>query len=78
MAEVTFSAISSSVRHLVQILRCIGFSSKTHVQISDTGIRFSVQESKVMQGKLPLSLSLSLSFHFFFLILFYLFFSELN
>lgn len=46
-----FSAVSSSVRHLTQILRCIGFSPKAHAQISDVGIRFSVQESRVMQGR---------------------------
>ena len=50
---VTFTAVSSSARQLLQILRCIGFSSKAHVQISDVGIRFSVQESKVMQGREP-------------------------
>ena len=46
-----FSAVSSSVRHLTQILKCISFSSKAHAQISDVGIRFSVQESRVMQGR---------------------------
>lgn len=46
-----FTAVSSSVRHLTQILRCISFCSKTHAQISNAGIRFSVQESRVMQGR---------------------------
>ncbi|KAI4155153.1 MAG: hypothetical protein LQ340_001189 [Diploschistes diacapsis] len=48
-----FTSISSSARQLLQVLRCIGFVSKAHVQITEAGIRFSVQESRVMQGKRP-------------------------
>jgi cell cycle checkpoint protein len=45
-----FNAVSSSARHLYLLLRCIGFSSKAQVQISEEGLRFSVQESSVMEG----------------------------
>ena len=50
--EVMLSAIASSARPLLQILRCIGFSSKAHVHLSDVGIRISVHESRVMQGSI--------------------------
>lgn len=48
-----FSAVSSSARQLFQLLKCINFSSKAHVQITDDGIRVSAQESQVMQGWVP-------------------------
>lgn len=44
------SAVSSSARQLYLLLRCIGFSSKVQVQVSEAGLRFSVQDSQVMQG----------------------------
>ena len=45
-----FSAVSSSTRQLFQLLRCINFAPKAHVQISEFGLRFTVEESRVMQG----------------------------
>jgi cell cycle checkpoint protein len=45
-----FKAVSSSARQLFQLLNCIRFSPKAQVQISNEGLRFSVEESRVMQG----------------------------
>ena len=56
-----FSAVSGSARQLFQLLRCINFVSKVHVQITKDGLRFTAEESQVMQGLevvLPLNLVL--------------------
>ncbi|TVY80981.1 DNA damage checkpoint control protein rad1 [Lachnellula suecica] len=45
-----FKAVSSSARQLFQLLNCIRFANKAHVQISNEGLRFAVEESRVMQG----------------------------
>lgn len=45
-----FSAVSGSARQLFQILKCINFVSKAQVQITKEGLRFTVEESQVMQG----------------------------
>ncbi|KAL1969568.1 hypothetical protein VTN77DRAFT_9006 [Rasamsonia byssochlamydoides] len=45
-----FTAVSSNANHLYTLLRCIGFAPKASVQITPEGIRFSVEESRVMQG----------------------------
>ncbi|KAL3425053.1 repair protein Rad1/Rec1/Rad17 [Phlyctema vagabunda] len=45
-----FKAVSSSTRQLFQLLNCIRFATKAHVQLSEGGIRFAVEESRVMQG----------------------------
>ena len=45
-----FSAVSSSARQLFLLLRCVGFAAKTQVQITKEGLRFTVEESRVMQG----------------------------
>jgi cell cycle checkpoint protein len=45
-----FSAVSSSARQLYLLLRCISFAEKAQVQISEEGLRFSVEESSVMEG----------------------------
>lgn len=56
MASITgddqplFSAVSSSARQLYQLLRCISFAPKAQVQIRKEGLRFTVEESRVMQG----------------------------
>ena len=50
-AAPLFSAVSGSARQLFQLLRCINFVSKTHVQITKEGLRFTVEESQVMQGQ---------------------------
>jgi len=46
-----FSAVSGSARQLFQLLRCINFVPKAHVQITKDGLRFTVEESQVMQGQ---------------------------
>jgi cell cycle checkpoint protein len=45
-----FKAVSSSARQLYQLLNCINFAPKVHVQINSEGIRFAVEDSRVMQG----------------------------
>lgn len=47
-----FKAVSSSARQLYQLLNCIRFAPKVYVQISSEGIRFTVEESRVLQGML--------------------------
>jgi hypothetical protein len=44
------TAVSSSARQLYLLLRCINFAEKAHVQISDEGLKFSVDEASVMEG----------------------------
>ena len=44
------TAVSSSARQLYLLLRCIAFSSKAHVQISDIGMKLAVDEASVMEG----------------------------
>ena len=46
-----FSAVSSSARQLSQLLKCIDFASKAQVQITKDGVRFTAEDSQVMQGK---------------------------
>jgi hypothetical protein len=46
-----FVAISNSARQLLLLLRCIGLGEKCQVQISDDGVRFSVEDSRAMEGK---------------------------
>src|SRR5689334_17911948 len=45
-----FTAISTSARQLHVLLRCIAFSPRAEVQITHSGIRFSVEEARVLQG----------------------------
>ncbi|CZR54864.1 probable DNA repair exonuclease rad1 [Phialocephala subalpina] len=45
-----FKAVSSSARQLFQLLNCIRFAPKVHVTITAEGLRFAVEESRVMQG----------------------------
>lgn len=45
-----FKAVSGSARQLVQLLSCIRFAPKAQVQISKEGLRFAVEEARVMQG----------------------------
>jgi cell cycle checkpoint protein len=59
-----FSAVSGSARQLFVLLRCISFAPKTQVQISDEGLRFSVEESSVMEGMAFLEKSLFTSYHY--------------
>ncbi|KAI1342860.1 DNA repair exonuclease rad1 [Xylariaceae sp. FL0016] len=45
-----FRAVASSTRQIHQLLKCINFASKVHVQLTHDGIRFSADHSRVMQG----------------------------
>ncbi|KAK6387270.1 checkpoint clamp complex protein Rad1 [Exophiala oligosperma] len=45
-----FTAVSTSARQLHLLLRCISFSPRAEVQITHSGIRFSVEEARVIQG----------------------------
>ncbi|KAI9725614.1 MAG: ssDNA endodeoxyribonuclease [Chrysothrix sp. TS-e1954] len=58
------SAISSSARQLFILLRCISFSTHSHVHISPEGIRFSVEDSNAMQGLAFLDKSLFTTYRF--------------
>lgn len=49
-AEPIFTAVSSNAHHLYTLLQCIGFAHKASVQITPDGIRFSVEEGRVIQG----------------------------
>jgi cell cycle checkpoint protein len=51
MAEPpVFTAASTSARQLYLLLRCINFAPKAEVQITAEGLRFSAEESHVVQG----------------------------
>ncbi|KAG6301307.1 hypothetical protein E4U09_005447 [Claviceps aff. purpurea] len=45
-----FRAVATSTRPLFQLLRCINFAPRVHVQITEEGIRFAADHSRVMQG----------------------------
>ncbi|KAK2591346.1 checkpoint clamp complex protein Rad1 [Conoideocrella luteorostrata] len=45
-----FRAVATSTRPLYQLLRCINFAPRVHVQITEDGIRFAADHSRVMQG----------------------------
>lgn len=62
--EPIFSAISNNAYHLYTLLRCIGFAHKARVQITPEGIRFSVEESRVMQGLVFLDKALFTTYTF--------------
>ncbi|KAF2139814.1 uncharacterized protein K452DRAFT_231624 [Aplosporella prunicola CBS 121167] len=59
-----FSAVSSSARQLFILLRCISFASKARVQINKDGLRFSVEDYRVMQGFAFLDKSLFTTFQY--------------
>jgi cell cycle checkpoint protein len=46
-----FKAVSNSARQLFQLLNCIRFVPKVHVTISNEGLRFAVEDARVLQGK---------------------------
>jgi cell cycle checkpoint protein len=46
-----FKAVSSSTRQLYQLLNCINLARKAQVRISPEGITFTVEDSRVMQGR---------------------------
>ncbi|RMZ77500.1 hypothetical protein DV737_g4307, partial [Chaetothyriales sp. CBS 132003] len=63
-SPVVFSAVSTSVRQLHVLLRCIAFAPKAEVQITSNGIRFSVDEARVVQGITLIEKSLFSSYDF--------------
>ncbi|CAK7224279.1 checkpoint clamp complex protein Rad1 [Sporothrix bragantina] len=42
--------MATSTRPIYQLLRCVSFSNKVHVEISDDGIKFIADHTRVMQG----------------------------
>ncbi|KAF3491845.1 checkpoint clamp complex protein Rad1 [Arthroderma uncinatum] len=58
------SAVSTSVGQLYTLLKCIGFSRQASVQITPQGIRFSVEEGRVLQGLAFLDKALFTSYIF--------------
>lgn len=58
------SAVSSSARQIFLLLRCIGFAPRAQVQITTEGLRFSVEDSRVMQGLVFLESSLFTTFRY--------------
>lgn len=57
-----FRAVASSTRPLHQLLRCISFTNKVHVEITEEGIKFAADQSRVMQGVANLGKSLFTSY----------------
>ncbi|OIW26148.1 Rad1-domain-containing protein [Coniochaeta ligniaria NRRL 30616] len=49
-ASPLFRAVASSTRPLYQLLKCISFSSKIHVEITEGGLKFAADHARVMQG----------------------------
>jgi cell cycle checkpoint protein len=45
-----FTAISSSSRQLLQLLRCISFTDKAHVRIAQEGLRITTEDGSVMEA----------------------------
>ncbi|KAF1954660.1 Rad1-domain-containing protein [Byssothecium circinans] len=60
----TLTAVSSSARQLYLLLRCINFADKAHVQISEEGLKFSVDEASVMEGSAFLAKDLFTTYTF--------------
>ncbi|EDU47493.1 DNA repair exonuclease rad1 [Pyrenophora tritici-repentis] len=58
------TAVSSSARQLFSLLRCIAFSNKAHVQISDIGIKLAVDEASIMEASAFLDKSLFTTYTF--------------
>ncbi|KAK8187177.1 DNA repair exonuclease rad1 [Phyllosticta capitalensis] len=59
-----FSAVSSSARQLFILLRCISFAPRARLQINEDGLRFSVEEARVMQGFSFLDKALFTTYHY--------------
>lgn len=49
-SKPVFRAVATSTRPLYQLLRCINLAPRVHVQITEQGIRFAADHSRVMQG----------------------------
>lgn len=59
-----FKAVSGSARQLFQLLNCIRFAPKVQVKIDSLGLRFAVEESRVLQGVTFLDKALFTSFQY--------------
>ena len=46
-----FTAVTSSTRQLLQLLRCVSFAESVLVQVTEDGLRFAAEEMKVMSGE---------------------------
>ncbi|KAJ5217220.1 hypothetical protein N7468_010228 [Penicillium chermesinum] len=57
-----FVGVTNNAHHLYTLLSCIGFASKATVQITAEGLRFSVEEGRVIQGLAFLDKSLFTSY----------------
>lgn len=55
-----FRAVASSTRPIQQLLKCITFTNKVHVEIGEDTIKFAADQSRVMQGTSRCDASLSL------------------
>jgi cell cycle checkpoint protein len=62
--EPLFAGVSNNAHHLYTLLSCIGFAPKATVQITPDGLRFSVEEGRVIQGLAFLDKSLFTSYTF--------------
>ncbi|KAJ5221793.1 Repair protein Rad1/Rec1/Rad17 [Penicillium citrinum] len=62
--EPLFTSVSNNAHHLYTLLSCIGFAPKATVQITPSGLRFSVEEGRVIQGLAFLDKSLFNSYTF--------------
>lgn len=62
--EPLFTGVSTNAHHLFTLLSCIGFASRATVQITPDGLRFSVEEGRVIQGLAFLDKSLFTSYTF--------------
>lgn len=62
--EPLFTGVSTNAHHLYTLLSCIGFASKATVQITPDGLRFSVEEGRVIQGLAFLDKSLFTTYTF--------------
>lgn len=45
-----FRAVASSTRPIQQLLKCITFANKVHVEIGEDEIKIAADQSRVMQG----------------------------
>ncbi|KAL4811260.1 Rad1/Rec1/Rad17 [Aspergillus unguis] len=59
-----FTAVSSNAHQLYTLLHCISFAQNATVQITPDGIRFSVEEARVVQGLAFLDKALFTSYTF--------------
>lgn len=57
-----FTAVSSSARQLLQLLRCISFANKAHVRIAPEGLRITTEDGSVMEAFIFLEKALFTSY----------------